>query len=122
MATVDNLSDEIVKSLKEYSDGTRDKVEKVIAKVGRKVLNDLKNNPVIPERTGGYKKGFRLKKYKYDGVFKIVVYNKRYQLTHLLENGHIMPQGGRSRAFPHWHQAQAIADKAADRIKEALQK
>lgn len=123
MATdIDALADEITKAMQEYGDDAKQIVEDTISQIGKEVLNDLKSNSIIPKRSGGYRKGFKIKKKRYDGVYKLIIYNKKYQLTHLLENGHIMPQGGRSQAFPHWHQAQAIADKAADRIKEALQK
>ena len=123
MATnIDALADEITKAMQEYGDDAKKIVESTITQIGKEVLNDLKNNSIIPQKTGGYREGFKIKKKRYDGNYKLIVYNKKYQLTHLLENGPIMPQGGRSRAFPHWRQAQAIADKAADRIKEALQK
>lgn len=48
------------------------------------------------------------------------VHNKdHYQLTHLLEKGHALPQGGRSRAFPH---IAPVAEKCEEWLIQRLKK
>ena len=70
-----------------------------------------------PKRTGDYAKGWS---YKVDedvpGSYTGHVYNRsHYQLTHLLENGHVKRNGGRvagiSHIEPAFEQMQADLDK-----------
>jgi len=70
---------------------------------------------------GAYKAGFYLKK-MYSGANgkRYVLANKVYQLTHLLEFGHALWQGGRTRAFPHWQAAESIAQQLPERLKDAI--
>lgn len=57
------------------------------------------------------------------GKTAMIVHNaKHYQLTHLLENGHALRDGGRSRAFPHIAPVAEEAEKELlDNIKKYIQ-
>ena len=124
--TVDQFAKLIAKTLEDYEEGVEESIEKVIQEVAEDTLEDLESNPIIPEQTGEYQKGFYLKNIykgrgKEKGIHKIVVANKKYQIGHLLENGHATRNGGRTKAFPHWKDAQEIADTLPDRLKGVLE-
>ena len=124
---VDQLASLIARNLEMYTDEVSEKVEKAIIDTSEDTVKSLKENPNIPEQTGKYKKSFYVKNlYKSKGSgkgsYKLVVANKKYRLTHLLENGHAKRGGGRTRAYPHWVDAQAIADTLPDRIKEVIER
>lgn len=61
-----------------------------VNKVGRETANKLKNTS--PKgRTGSYARGWSVKKVAArDGLTDIIVHNRTGQLTHLLENGHLI--------------------------------
>lgn len=49
--------------------------------------------------------------------------NHQYSLTHLLEKGHIMPNGERSAKYPHINIAQEYADEhLSDNIRKEISK
>ncbi len=58
-------------------------VDEAVDSVAKKAKAEL--NHTSPKRKGRYAKGWAIKK---DKKGSVVVYNKHYQLTHLLEKGH----------------------------------
>lgn len=92
----DQLGNEIAKLLKEYTHEVEEGIEKSIKRVTTQGVTKLKNTS--PKRTGKYAQGWGSKKTD-DGR---VIYNRTSgQLTHLLEKGHALRQGGRTRAIVH---------------------
>lgn len=125
MVSIDDLSDAIFGELMGYSDEVDNKMQSVIEKLSKDVRDTLKTHPDIPEKSGDYKKSFAIKKVAQGQGFKRnVVYSKgHHQLTHLLENGHLTRNGTkRTDAFPHWQDAQKLADELPQRITEAIKK
>lgn len=121
--TILDLSAAIMAELEEYTEETNAKVQKVVDEVTKEAYLDLSNNPVIPKRSGEYAKKFYIRKEKIGfGKTVNIIANKKYQITHLLERPHPMPQGGMSKAYPHWAEAQKIADTLPERMKEALER
>lgn len=120
--SADDIVKEIMGQLMGYSEEVDEIMQDEIDKVSKDAKKDLSTNQIIPERTGEYKKSFRIKKVAQGSDFKRnVIYNKLYQLTHLLENGHLTRTGTRTRKFPHWERAQKIVDELPERVAKRLE-
>ncbi len=98
------LSELIQKYLKEYAGDVDEALQQSMTEVGNEAVKKLKTSS--PQKTGKYKRGWKVewtkKRLSYEGR----VYNsKRGQLTHLLEFGHPLVRGGRVvgnvKAQPH---------------------
>ena len=123
MSSVNDLSALITQELNNYSEEIDNTMQGEIEKLSKEIANDLKNDPIIPEKTGKYRKGFYVKKLAQGkGYKRVVVANKKYQLTHLLEYGHATSNGGRAKDFPHWAKAQEKADTLYENMKEAIKR
>ena len=120
MADVSELADLIAQELEGFYEETDANMQHLIDDVTNEALAELQNNPNIPKRSGQYKKGFYKKTLaKGKGYKRNAIGNKKYQLTHLLEYGHITRNGKRAKAFPHWKQAEELIEK---RMREAIKK
>ena len=76
------IFDDATKEVKRAASNAQDK----IAKEG---VQKLRNTS--PKKTGDYAKGWRVKRERGRGIPVVTIHNKTdYQLTHLLENGHIV--------------------------------
>lgn len=121
---IDELEKAITGEIEAYSAEATEKIKKVVREVANEAYDDLRTNPVIPKRTGEYAAGFKLKLKRRGDSESVEISNVHHQRTHLLEKGHdVIRKGkkyGRTRAYPHWKRAEAIADTLPDRIKEAL--
>ena len=98
---IDDLAREVMKGLDEYADVTTEQVKKAVRKAGNTVRKEIQEN--APKNTGDYAKSWAVKKVRESShTPEVVVHSKnRYQLTHLLEFGHCLRNGGRTRAMPH---------------------
>ena len=98
---IDDLAREVMKGLDEYADVTTEQVKKAVRKAGNTVRREIQEN--APKNTGDYAKSWAVKKVRESShTLELVVHSKnRYQLTHLLEFGHCLRNGGRTRAMPH---------------------
>lgn len=102
--TVNEISKAIMEELENYKDFTEEAVEKGVSETAKDAVQKLHNaHPSGSERYGSwndYNKGWTIKKTKRDKT--ATIHNKdHYQLTHLLEKGHALVNGGRAKAFPH---------------------
>lgn len=120
---VEELSEAIIELSTEISKDVEKNLNTELKKIAKETSEGLKNDSTIPQRTESeesYKKMFYVKKTETG----YVIANKKYQLTHLLENGHdIVKNGetvGRARAFPHWDRAQKKVDAAVKMIHSKL--
>ena len=105
MAKTESVSAQMKEILDDYDDRVREVTETSINKVSKESVTKLRNTS--PKRTGSYARGWTSKKLKVHGaVVDVVVHNStNYQLTHLLENGHIIRNAkgeyGRAPAVKH---------------------
>lgn len=98
---IDQMAHVIMEGLQEYADLAAEDMKDAVRKVGNSAKKDIQANAL--EKTGAYKKSWAVKTVRENAnAMEVVVYSRnRYQLAHLLEFGHALRQGGRTRAFPH---------------------
>lgn len=116
--TPDQLAAVVSDILSEYGDECADVLEDSIKTVTKKAQSELKGAGSFGG-TGKYRKGWKTKIEKTRISVDAVVYNAMPGLTHLLENGHALANGGRSRAFPH---IAPVNDEAQTEVIELLER
>lgn len=110
------------KILEQYSKEVKDVTDKSIEKVSKESVQKLKNTS--PKRTGKYARGWTKKKVKgRNGIDEVTVHNKQYQLTHLLENGHIVRNSkgtyGRTNGIKH---IKPVEEWAQDALPQEIER
>ena len=119
---IDAFNHEVREILREFGSNVDDVLHKCTDEVAEEAYQNLRRNPKIPQRTGEYANGFYKEKLKRGIGWKVS--NEKYRISHLLEDGHKMPQGDHprknARKFPHYQDAQDIADTLADRVRKEL--
>ena len=120
--SIDQMAHVIMEGLQEYADLAAEDMKAAVRKAGNAAKKDIETN--APERTGAYKKSWAVKTVRENAnAMEVVVYSRnRYQLAHLLEFGHALRQGGRTRAFPHIAPAEERAAEMLVREVEAALK
>ena len=88
---IDDIQKEIMKQLQYYAADVKEKVEEAQEATAAKMIAELKaDSPKGNRMKKQYAKGWGIKRMPK----KIIVYNKtNYQLTHLLEHGHVTKNG-----------------------------
>ena len=116
MTSIDNLAEEVMKGLQEYSELADDEMKKAVKKTATSVKKEISAN--APKRTGAYAKSWTSSKVKETSHnLQMTVHSKnRYRLAHLLENGHAKRGGGRVEGHPHI----APAEKNGEELLETL--
>ncbi|MCM3444379.1 HK97 gp10 family phage protein [Metabacillus halosaccharovorans] len=114
MASID-IAKEIAKALSEYKNEVTEGLEEAKEKVAKNTVKHLKSLD-HPKLTGDYAKGWSRKKV---GTAQVIHNRTDYQLTHLLENGHVNRDGSRTEAIPH---IQPAEEKAIDEYLEEVEK
>lgn len=121
MANTKSVTIQMQKIMDEFSDKVNDVLEKSANQVGDEAVEKLRNTS--PKRTGKYASGWRVKK---EGKGDVIVHNATdYQLTHLLENGHVIRNKkgtyGRTNGIKHIKPVETWANKEFQRkIEEGL--
>lgn len=98
---VDQLANEILKTLTDFHDMTNKELKSIAEETSEEVKNEISNTSPVGA-TKKYSRSWRIKKLRENAnSILFVVHSRRYQLTHLLEFGHAKINGGRTRAIPH---------------------
>ncbi len=120
---VNLLAAAIERELQSYSDIVSEKIGEAVEMVAHEVNDEIKRQMTFKQRTGKYVKAFRIKKINtgsrqnHGHVWYVAA--PHYRLTHLLEHGHALRNGGRTRAFPHIQYGEQLAER---RMKELSEK
>lgn len=121
-----NLPEEIKKTLDTYDQKLTTELNKAFKELAEDVQGELKQGKPYHNRTGQYAANFAVTNRKNStsvaGAETYTVYNKKhYQITHLLEFGHLTRHGQRAAAFPHWQTALDNSNKNVERaVQEAV--
>lgn len=122
-----DLVKEVMNELKTYEKLSVTELEKITKKVaqeGRKKL--IESSPRGKgSRKGHYADGWTVSAVKKGtDKFEFVVHNKKKPgLTHLLENGHVLRQGGRAEAIVHIQPVEEWCNEEFERrVKERLER
>lgn len=92
--------------LNDYSNDIQEAITEEAIKIAKEGQKQLKlNSPKNKKNTshkGRYAKGWRVKTVKGRGFISCVIHNATdYQLTHLLEKGHLTRTGGKTKSITH---------------------
>lgn len=86
MSRTENVTAQMKDLLDEVNKEVRDATKHGIDTVSKESVQKLKNTS--PRKTGSYSKGWAVKR---EGEMDVIIHNRTdYQLTHLLENGHVI--------------------------------
>lgn len=117
--TVSQMADVIMEGMEEYARLAAEDMKKAVRKAGAEAKKDIQAG--APVKTGAYKKSWAVKTTKNtEDAMEVVVHSRnRYQLAHLLEFGHALRKGGRTRVFPHIAPAE---ERAAQILEQEVEK
>lgn len=97
--------------LAEYAADITTDVKKSVKEVAKDTVREVKNRS--PSDFGAYRKSWRSEEVEVTRFSQtMVIHNKKhYRLTHLLENGHALVGGGRTKPQPHIKPAEEFAER-----------
>lgn len=114
-----SLSEEIQNQLKTFGTALNREINEGLKEVAEKTAETLRQGGPYNKRSGKYTRDWdvKLRSRSYSSVTmteEYTVYNKKnYQLTHLLEKGHVSRNGSRVRPFEHIKPAEELAEQMA---------
>lgn len=116
--SVDELASAINEGLQEYATLAAAGVKNAVRKSAKTVKEQIEAG--APTRTGHYKSSWvATKQEESSQSLQMVVHSKdRYQLAHLLENGHAKRGGGRVAGRPHIAPAEQMGEELLQSLIE----
>lgn len=120
--SVNDFTGAVTSVVKEWVAESTDSASTAVVEVAEDARDQLKVEGGFSNRTGSYRKGWRITFEEKRYGLKAVIHNKLYQLTHLLESGHAMWLWGRPtdkdvRAFPH---IEKVNNEAQDKLQKEI--
>lgn len=116
------FADAIIEALSEYSQEITEETKEIAKDISSEAVSEVKKGS--PVRKGKYKKGWKKATvFENSQDIRIAVHNeKHYQLTHLLENGHLSRNGKRVKPVVHIAPVEDRISKEFNRRVEILVK
>ena len=116
--SVDELASAINEGLQEYATPAATGVKSAVRKSAKTVKEQIEAG--APTRTGHYRSSWvATKQEESSQSLQMVVHSKdRYQLAHLLENGHAKRGGGRVAGRPHIAPAEQMGEELLQSLIE----
>ena len=126
MANTNSIAIQMADILDDYSKEVKKVTDESIEKVSKEAVRKLKNtSPKGTPHRRRYAEGWRKKKTKgRNGIDEVTVHNAtNYQLTHLLENGHIIRNAkgtyGRTNGIKH---IKPVEEWAQDELPQEIER
>lgn len=120
--SVNDFSGEVTKILKSWSAEVLEETNEAVKDVATEARDELKVEGNFENRSGKYRKGWKVTFTELRYGLEATVHNKVYQLTHLLESGHAKwlwgrDTGGTVQAFPH---IEKVNEEAQRKLEEEI--
>lgn len=119
---VDDFNGAVTSILKDFSNDVLEQTNEAVKDVATEARDELKVEGDFQNRSGKYRKGWRVTFTELRYGIEATVHNKMYQLTHLLESGHAKwlwgrDTGGTVQAFPH---IEKVNEEAQRKLQEEI--
>lgn len=117
---VGELQGAVMEILEEYGDAATEAIRSAAPPVAREARKSLRGSSPVGGGSRHYAQGWAVQSQDTRHGISVVVYNRvKPGLTHLLEFGHALRSGGRTRAFPH---IAPVNDAAQTKFLEEVRK
>ncbi|MBQ8297349.1 MAG: HK97 gp10 family phage protein [Ruminococcus sp.] len=124
---IEDLLKAMLEAYTQYTEEVIESLEQELQEVAKEARKEVKQlSPVYTGKyktvdNGRYRRGWRILIEKSNGRIRVTVHNRIYQLTHLLEDGHVNRDGTtQAKAFPHIGVANQHAEEKIDKFLENL--
>lgn len=122
--SANDFSGAVTTLIKDWSIEVVEQTKEAVVEVATEARNDLKVEGAFQNRSGNYRRGWRVTFDESRYGIEATVHNKVYQLTHLLESGHAKFLWGRAtgetvQAFPH---IANVNDEAQRKLEEEIKR
>lgn len=120
--SANDFSGAVTNILKDWSADVLEETNEAVKEVATEARDELKVEGNFENRSGKYRKGWKVTFTELRYGLEATVHNKVYQLTHLLESGHAKWLWGRDtgetvQAFPH---IEKVNEEAQRKLEEEI--
>ena len=120
--SANDVSGAVTNILKDWSADVLEETNEAVKDVATEARDELKVEGNFENRSGKYRKGWKVTFTELRYGLEATVHNKVYQLTHLLESGHAKwlwgrDTGGTVQAFPH---IEKVNEEAQRKLEEEI--
>ena len=114
MSSIQSMADDIKRYMDEYSRLAASEMKEAVKTAANEAKKNVEAN--APVRSGKYAKSWAVKKTKENSTaLELTLHSKtQYRLTHLLEFGHALRNGGRTEGQVHIAPAERLAEQTLE--------